>query len=538
MLNKSITTARAACLAGALCTLVFIQANAFAASTLVYCSEASPEGFNPAIYTSITTWDASSKPIFNRLLEFKPGSLEIVPALAESWVASDDGLAYTFDLRKGVHFHNQAYFSPTRDFNADDVVFSVNRMLDPEHPYHHVGRGVYPVFESLGMDEVISRVEKLGPYRVRFHLSQPLAPFLANIAMDFMSIQSAEYAEKLQATGEEDQIDYQPIGTGPFLLESYRKDASISYRANKLYWDGAPEIDRLIYDITPDASVRYQKLINGECHVMGYPHPADLKSMRTNPEVRVLEAPGHNIGYLAFNTLKPPLDNVLVRRALALSIDREAILESVYLGNAIIADNPIPPTLKAWSEATPKLTQQVDEARSLLKKAGYANGFDIELWAMPVQRAYNPNARRMAELIQADWNKIGVNAKIVSYEWGEYLSRSRNGEHEAILLGWTGQNADADNFLYTMLSCASVNDANRARWCDPIFDDLIRRARQENDTTIRNALYKKAQAVFFKQMPWLPIAHSKGIVVIRKNVTGYKIDPLGGQRFNQVRLEN
>jgi dipeptide transport system substrate-binding protein len=521
-----------ACLA-----LLGLHAGTAAASgTLVYCSEASPEGFNAAFYTSLTTWDASSKPIFNRLVQFRPGSLEIVPGLAESWTVSEDGLTYTFHLRRGVKFHSRNGFTPSRGFNADDVLFSVQRMLDPDHPWHDVGQGVYPVFDSLDMGHVIATVDKLGPHEVRFHLTEPLAPFLANLAMDFMSILSAEYAETMQAAGAEDRFDLEPVGTGPFILEEFRKDAFVRYRANRDYWGGAPKIDRLVFDITPDATVRYQKLVSGDCHVMAYPNPADIEAMRANPDITVLEAPGHNIGYLAFNLRKPPLDNVLVRRALALAVNRPDILDSVYRGQAILADNPIPPTLSAWDGTTKRLESHPDKARAMLVEAGYPDGFAIDIWAMPVQRAYNPNARRMAELIQADWDAIGVKARIVSYEWGEYLSRSRNGDHDAILLGWTGQNGDADNFLYTMLSCASVKEANRARWCDPEFDDLIHQAREEHDPDTRNELYRKAQAVFSREQPWLPIAHSKVFVPVRNEVSGYHIDPLGGQRFENVSL--
>jgi dipeptide transport system substrate-binding protein len=413
----------------------------------------------------------------------------------------------------------------------------VNRMLKSDHPYHRVGRGTYPVFDSQGMADIVSRVEKIDARTVRFHLSKPFAPFLANIAMDFMSIQSAEYAAQLVLNGANEQIDLAPVGTGPYILEDYRQDSTIRYRANPSYWNGAPRAERLVFDITPDATVRFEKLKAGDCQVMAYPNPADLVAMRRDAKIRLLEAPGHNIGYLAFNTRKPPLDDERIRRALALAVDRDSIVRSVFLGEAIIADNPIPPTMDAWNPDTSRLARDVEKASSLLREAGYPAGFDIDLWAMPVQRAYNPNARRMAELIQEDWASIGVTTNIVSYEWGEYISRSRAGEHEAILLGWTGQNADPDNFLYTLLSCASVNDANRARWCNPNFDRLIRRARVSGNRRERIALYREAQTLFNREIPWLPIAHAKVFVPIRKEVKHYKIDPMGGQRFENVEFE-
>lgn len=237
--------------------------------------------------------------------------------------------------------------------------------------------------------------------------------------MDFMSIQSAEYANFMRHQGSESQFDFEPVGTGPFILQNYRKDAFILYQANPSYWDGKPQINRLVYDITPDATVRYQKLRTGECHVMGYPNPADIITMQADQKIEVLSALGNNIGYLAFNLLKPPLDDARIRLALSLAVDRQTIIESVYKGQGEVADNPIPPTMNAWRKQTTRLQRRPEQAIKLLQDAGYTNGFSIDLWAIPVQRAYNPNARRMAELIQEDWKQIGVDTQIITFEWGE-----------------------------------------------------------------------------------------------------------------------
>ena len=182
-------------------------ASAFAAKTLVYCSEGSPEGFNPQFFTTGTTADASSVPIYNRLVEFEIGTTNIVPGLAESWTAAPDGLIYTFKLRPGVKFHSNAKFTPTRDFNADDVLFSYNRMADPNHPFAKVTPGqTYAYFEDMGMKDIVDKVEKVDPMTVRFVLKKPEAPFMADMAMDFASILSAEYADKMKA-GEDARRD-------------------------------------------------------------------------------------------------------------------------------------------------------------------------------------------------------------------------------------------------------------------------------------------------------------------------------------------
>ncbi|HYQ92906.1 MAG TPA: ABC transporter substrate-binding protein, partial [Candidatus Competibacteraceae bacterium] len=172
-------------------------ASAGAAKTLVFCSEGSPEGFNPQFYTSSTTFDASSRQVYNRLVEFDRRNLDILPSLAERWVISPDGLQYTFYLRKGVKFHTIEGFKPSRDFNADDVLFSFNRQRDPNHPYHKVSGGSYEYFNSMGMPDLIKSIDKLDDYTVRFTLNRPEAPFLADLAMDYASILSAEYGDKL-----------------------------------------------------------------------------------------------------------------------------------------------------------------------------------------------------------------------------------------------------------------------------------------------------------------------------------------------------
>lgn len=272
------------------------------AKTLIYCSEGSPEGFNPQFYTAGTTFDASSRQIYNRLVEFELGTTKVIPGLAESWSVSDDGRVYTFNLRRGVKWHNTLAFKATRDFNADDVVFSFERQLKKDHPYHNVSGGSYEYFNGMDMPNLLIGIEKLDDYKVRLSLKEPEAPFIANLAMDFASILSAEYADVMMAAGTPEKVDLDPVGTGPFQLVGYQKDAVIRYKANPDYFRGKAAIDNLVFAITPDASVRFAKLKAGECHVMPYPNPADVAAMQRDPNIQVLDQEGLNVGYLAFNT--------------------------------------------------------------------------------------------------------------------------------------------------------------------------------------------------------------------------------------------
>ena len=334
--------------------------------------------------------------------------------------------------------------------------------------------------------------------------------------------------------GTQTKVDQEPVGTGPFQFVGYQKDAVIRYRANEAYWGGKAPIDTLVFSITPDASVRYAKLKAGECHVMAYPNPADLAAMKTDPAVNLMSQEGLNVGYLAFNTEKAPFTDVKVRQALSMAVNRDAIIEAVYQGAGTKAKNPIPPTIWSYNDKVEDTKYDPEAARKLLADAGFPNGFETDLWAMPVQRPYNPNARRMAEMVQADWAKIGVKTKIVSYEWGEYLRRTKDGEHQTMLMGWTGDNGDPDNFLYVLLGCEAVGSANRARFCYQPFNELLIKAKRTPDVAQRTKFYEEAQVVFKEQAPWLTVAHSVVYEPIRKEVKNYKIDPFGGHIFYGV----
>ncbi len=516
---------------------IALSSAAAQANTLVYCSEGSPEGFDPALFTAGTTFDASSHPIYNRLLEFETGTTNVIPGLAESVEASDDGLEYTFKLRQGVKFHSNDEFTPTRDFNADDVIFSFMRQKDEGHPYNQVSGGTWEYFQGMGMPDLVESIEKVDDYTVKFTLSKPEAPFVANMAMDFASILSAEYADAMMEAGTPEKLNTAPIGTGPFSFVAYQKDAVIRYAQNADYWKAPADVENLIFAITPDASVRYQKLKAGECHVMPYPNPADIQAMKDDADINMMEQEGLNVGYLAYNTTVAPFDNPKVRKALNMAIDKQAIIDVVFQGSGQAAKNPIPPTMWGYNDAITDDPYDPEAAKAMLEAEG-VSGLSMKVWAMPVQRPYNPNARRMAELIQADFAKIGVEVEIVSYEWGEYLSRSKELNRDgAVLLGWTGDNGDPDNFLAVLLGCDGREASNRAQWCHQPFEDLILQAKQTTDQAERTKLYEDAQVIFKDQAPWATIAHSVVYMPMRNEVQGYKVHPLGGHIFYGVSVE-
>ncbi|QDQ26114.1 ABC transporter substrate-binding protein [Chitinimonas arctica] len=516
----------------------FAATGASAATTLKYCSEGSPAGFDPGQYQAGTDFDATAETIFNRLVEFERGATRVIPGLAEKWEVSPDGLSYTFYLRKGVKFHSNETFKPSRDFNADDVVFTFERMLKTDHPYRKAYATEFPYFTDMGLDGTLAKVEKIDPQTVKFTLKTVDAAFLADLAMSFASVHSAEYADSLLKAGKPSQINVAPIGTGPFVFKSYQKDAIIRFTANKEYWrKGEVKIDNLLFAITTDSAVRAQKLKAGECDVAFQPKPADIAVLKADPKINVLSQAGFNVGYVAYNVKHKPLENVAVRRALDMAINKKAIIDAVYQGSGQPATNPMPPTQWSYNKNLKDAGYNVEAAKAMLAKAGLANGFEISLWAMPVQRPYNPNAKLMAEMIQADWAKIGVTAKITSYEWGEYLKRAKAGEQDTGMFGWTGDNGDPDNWLGTNLSCDAVGGGNYAQWCDKEFDKLVTDAKRTTDVKKRTELYGKAQEIFKREMPWTTIAHSTVNVPVSKKVEGFKISPFGLMSFYGVSIK-
>ncbi|MDP3895629.1 MAG: ABC transporter substrate-binding protein [Mesorhizobium sp.] len=512
-----------------------VLSGAAGAKTLVYCSEGSPEGFDPGLYTAGTTFDASSRPVYNRLLEFAPGTTTADAGLAESWTISDDGLEYTFKLRPGVKFQTTDFFTPTRDMNADDVIFSFERQIKADNPYNqYVAGAAWEYAAGMGLPELIKTIEKVDDLTVKFTLNKPEAPFLANLAMDLGSIMSKEYTDKLAADGKMEQLNQMPLGTGPFKFVAYQQDAVIRYKAHEGYWGGKEKIDDLVFAITTDAAVRLQKLKAGECHVMPYPNAADVEAMKADPDLQVMEQEGLNVAYLAFNTMQPPFDKTDVRKAIAQAINKQAIVDSVFQGAASVAVNPIPPTMWSYNKAIEDDKYDVEAAKKALVDAGVTD-LKMKVWAMPVARPYMLNARRAAELIQSDLAAIGVTAEVVSYEWAEYLKLSKAKDRDgAVILGWTGDNGDPDNFLDTLLGCDAVGGNNRAQWCNEEFDKLVKAAKTTTDQAERTKLYEEAQVVFKREAPWVTLDHSLVVMPMSKKVSGYVMSPLGQHQFSGV----
>jgi dipeptide transport system substrate-binding protein len=268
-----------------------------------------------------------------------------------------------------------------------------------------------------------------------------------------------------------------------------------------------------------------------------FPRPSDVPGLRQNKDLQVLELDSLLTAYVAINTRHKPLDDVRVRQAINLAFDRQAYLRAQYgEGNATLAAAPYPATLLGYDERLQPWPKDVQRARQLLAEAGHAKGLKLSIWTRPGGGPTNPNPGIGAQMLQADLAAIGIQADIRVFEWGELIKRAKNGEHDLVFMGWAGDNGDPDNFLTPNLSCAAAESGeNQAGWCHKEFDQLIREARRVAEPERRAALYREALAIFHQQAPWIALAHPKQFAVLRKDVEGFVLSPLGSNNFTHVK---
>lgn len=476
---------------------------------------------DPAIVTDGESFKVTEN-IFETLLNFGEQDTTINPGLAKEWEVSEDGLTYTFHLQEGVKFHDGT------DFNAEAVVKNVERWkAGAEEQYYYF----HSMFKVEGED-VIAKVEAADDHTVVFTLSRPQAPFLKNIAMSPFAIASPTEFEKAG-----DAFGDNPVGTGPFKFVEWKRNDSITVEKNEDYWqEGLPKLDTIIFRAIPDNSARLNALMTGEIDLADGINPSDAAAIEGNADLQLIERPSMNVGYLGLTNTRAPFDNKLVRQAVNYAIDKQAIVDAFFLGRAEVAVNPMPSSISGYNEEVAGYEYNPEKAKELLTEAGY-DGSEIELWAMPVPRPYMPDGQKVAEAIQKNLADVGIPSEIVTFEWATYLEKAKNGEADAFLLGWTGDNGDADNFLYTLLDKDTIGSNNYSFYSSDEVHDLLIAAQSEIDEEKRNELYKQAQAIISEDAPWVPLAHSTPLLAGKKGVAGYLPHPTGSESLVNVSME-
>ncbi|WP_430259516.1 ABC transporter substrate-binding protein [Neorhizobium sp. IRS_2294] len=515
------------------------------AAMLSVCIEGSPEVFNPQMTSNGTTSFVLGQ-IYDGLVSVKAGSSEIERALAESWTVSDDAKTYTFTLRHGVKWQSSDRFKPSREFNADDVIFTFERMMKADHPYAKINGGTYITFNTK-LADALEGVRKVDDYTVAFTLKQPLAPFIGIMAHQSLAITSGEYAEQLAKAGTPELIDREPIGTGPFQLQAYQQDALVRLMPFADTWGAAikdpartPMLDTVVMAIGADASVRLQRAIAGECQIALYPNLADRAMIEGSGTLKAVQTPVASTGFITFNFRDEKFKDKRVREALAHAINIEPLVGQVYDGMGTVTGAVIPPSLWGYDKDVGAYSYDPELAKKLLAEAGYKDGFSTELWAIPVARPYMPNGRRAAEMIQADWAKVGVKATVISYEWGEYITRARNGEAQVGMFGGIYDFPDPSQIPNNYFTCDPAgrpSPSNIGAWCDTKFNGLMSQAGSVTDKEMRIELYKQAQKEFHAEVPAVILGGADTITAVARSVKGYVPAIFGTSRLSGVTVE-
>ncbi len=523
---------------------------------LIYCTHASGFSFNPQTSDAGTSMNVVTEQIYNKLFEISNTAIP-TPILAQSYSISPDGKIITIYLRKGIKFHHTDWFKPTRDFNADDVVFSLNRVLgyetylptleqsavDYKNPqyriFHEQAKKVrFPYFESIKLNQKIESVKALNPHTVQITLFKPDASILSHLASQYAIIFSQEYAVQLNADDNLVQLDLLPVGTGPYKVKNYFRNQYVRLEKNEDYWKKDAKIKNIIIDLSTDRTGRLVKFFNGECQIASYPEVSQLGLLKENDKrYYVKSAEGMNLAYLAFNFQNAVIQDEQVRRAIAQAINRQRIIKTIYHNTATVANNIIPNISWASSVNTPDFAYDFNPSEA--KKVLQDKQLHLNMWVLNEEQVYNPAPLKTAELIKEDLNNVGVNVTIRSVTRTFLIDQlnKKSENYDMILTGWLAGNLDPDSFMRPILSCNAASEmTNLSNWCDEDFDQLMDKALDSPNLWERAHVYNQAQELILSKLPIVPLANMKRVLVVNSRVRHIEMNPFGSLNFSTLSL--
>lgn len=465
--------------------------------------------------------------IYEYLAFWKPGEATPTPQLAERWEVLPDGKTWTFYLRKGVKFHDGT------PFNAEAVKWNIDRQIVPGHPG---AVAKMPMAKMLWGS--VDRVVVVDEYTLQIVLKQPYAPLLANLCSPFAAIISpTAYMKDPQGYGKH------PVGTGPFKFESWQPDASITLVRNDQWWDAEgeskqgypfvnpaggrrPYLDGIVFKVIPNLTVQTEELIKGNVHWLYNVSTDDVKRLQENPSVVVQAKPWYTTGYVGFNVTQKPFNDVRVRKAIAMAINKKAIIDTVFGGWMVPAKSLIMPGMLGYPADLTDHPYDPEQARKLLAEAGYPKGFKTELWTHTNPRTTNPKGAKLAEALQPMLAAIGIDAQIRAMEWASYLEALNQGTPGLFTFGWGSDNFDPDNTAWWLLSSENIPAGNKTRFSDPHVDDLLKKAQQESDSAKRAAMYQEVERIVHDQVPLIPLNHTYNVDAASAPLKGH-VAPIG-----------
>ncbi|KYK85079.1 peptide ABC transporter substrate-binding protein [Aggregatibacter actinomycetemcomitans serotype d str. SA3033] len=524
---------------------------------LIYCTHASGFSFNPQTADAGTSMNVVTEQIYNKLFEISNTSAAPTPVLAQSYSLSPDGKVITIHLRRGIKFHHTDWFKPTRDFNADDVVFSLNRVLgyetylptleqtsvsykNPQYRiFHEQAKKVrFPYFESIKLNQKIESVKAINPHTVEIILFKPDSSILSHLASQYAIIFSQEYAVQLNADDNLVQLDTLPVGTGPYKVKNYFRNQYVRLEKNTDYWKKDAKINDIIIDLSTDRTGRLIKFFNGECQIASYPEVSQLGLLRENDERYYIKSvEGMNLAYLAFNFQKTAIQDEQLRRAISQAINRQRIIKTIYHNTATVANNIIPNISWASAVNTPDFDYNYNpqQARGILQD----KKLSLSMWVINEEQVYNPAPLKTAELIKADLTNAGVEVNIRSVTRTFLIEQlhKKAEDYDMILTGWLGGNLDPDSFMRPILSCSTSNEiTNLSNWCSEKFDQIMDEALDTSNQRVRSAAYNQAQTLILSELPIIPIANVKRVLVASSRVQNIDMSPFGSLNFSTLSL--
>jgi len=507
------------------------QAQAQAPKTLVIAIGADQTGLDPQTVENNESGFVMST-IYDSIVNYKPGSSDVGPGLAQSWTISPDGKTYTFKLRHGVTFHDGT------PMNAHTVGQDIDRAINPNNPCYVLGRKGVDTYDDFTFGSVkdgnVAKMDVVDDYTLRFTLPQPNAPFITSLAMIWQGIVSPAATKQYNCDASQ-----HPVGTGPFkFVEAVRND-HVTVDANPSYWGGKPKVDRIIFQIVPESATRMLKLERNEVQVLADVPPSDYARVTGNSQLKLYTAAGLTILGVAMSNQLGPFKDVRVRQAMNYAVDKDAINKGLY-GGATTASQGMPPVLWGFNKAVTPYPYDPAKAKQLLAEAGFPNGFTTDMMVYANPRGYNPiGGAKLGEAVQEYLAKVGVTVKITQYEWGAYLDKLRHTEWEGMAIsGWSGDNGDPDNFLGDLFewdeAAGKARTNNNARHHSPAFDKLIVQGRQVSNQAQRAQIYMQANKILHDDAPWIFINYTNQVRATRANVKGFLLNPL--QMFFHMEL--
>ncbi len=440
--------------------------------------------------------------IFETLVKFNL-DMEVEPGLAESWDDIDD-TTWEFKLQEGVTFHDGS------EFTADDVKATFERILDED-----------VASPRAFLFEMVTDIEVVDDYTVRFITEYPFAPFPNHLAHKGGSILSTEAIEADYAAMEDGaepgtSISDNPIGTGPFVYDDWSSGQYLRLKNNEDYWGEAAKLDSVTWKFVSEDLTRIAELETGESHISSPLSPSDVSRIEGTEGLFVNKQESVSLSYIGFNTQKEPFDDVRVRQAISMAIDKSQIIDGIYDGIGIPAAGPLAPPVFGYAEGEAGLEYNVEEAKKLLAEAGYEDGFSTTIWT-------NDNRERVdaATNVQAQLEEIGVDVEVEVLEWGAYLDRTANGEHDMNVLGWSTATGDADYGLYALFHSSQHGEpGNRTFIANDELDKLLDDARRSTDEEERFNLYRQAEEILVEEAPMLYIHHQEFLLGVSDKVKG------------------